>query len=168
MKTHAMALAAALLTVAHVGCSSVAPVTRGQSPGGPGSPVQTVSHDHHSSADHQQFDAMSPQELHDQFHGQEISYYPAPGGGQGYGGQGYGCPPYGCPGGACPIGYHDAYTMGPCGPACGPRHHMTHSYSRPTDLRYPDQSTTGGAVVYPYYTHKGPSDFFRDDDRREY
>lgn len=169
MKTHAMALAAALMTVVHVGCSSVAPVTRGQSPtGGVGSPVQTVSHDHHSAADTQSFDAMSPQELHQQFHGQQISYYPPPGGGYGPYGPGYGCPPYGGPGGTCPVGYHDSYVMGPCGPACGPRHHLTHSYSCPTDLRYPDQSTTGGAVVYPYYTHRGPSCFFRDDDRKEY
>lgn len=35
------------------------------------------------------------------------------------------------------------------------------SYKQPADLRYPMQNQLGGSVVYPYYTHKGPSDFFR-------
>jgi hypothetical protein len=167
MKTHALAFAALLLTVAQVGCSTMPAVTRGQSPTGADSQVQTASHQ--APADRSNYTAVNPHEaIHDHFNATEISYYPAPGGG------GYGpgcppgaCPPYGCPNGGCPVGYHDAYVMGPAGPACGPRHHMTHSYSRPNDLRYPDQSTTGGAVVYPYYTLRGPSCFFRDDDRRE-
>lgn len=173
MKTHALAFAALLLTVAQAGCTSMSPVTRGQSPAANDSQVQTASH--HATIDGQQYAAVNPHEaIHDHFKATEISYYPGPTGGYAGGGM-YGpgcppgaCPPYGaCPDGSCPIGYHDSYVMGPCGPACGPRHHMTYSYSRPNDLRYPDQSTTGGAVVYPYYTLKGPSCFFRDDDRRE-
>jgi hypothetical protein len=163
MKTHAMAFAAVLLAAAQSGCMSLPPVTRGQSPSGSDSAIQTASHHHHSSpplADQSSYNAVNPHEaIHDHFRATQTSYY--------NGSPGYGCPP-GCPDGSCPIGYHDAYVMGPCGPACGPRHHMSYSFSRPSDLRYPDQQTTGGAIVYPYYTVKGPSCFFRDDDRREY
>lgn len=169
MKIHTLAFAALLLTVAQAGCSTVSPVTLGQSPAGSDPRVQTASH-HQAPAPHSQYTAVNPHEaIHDQFNATEISYYPAPGGGGGYGpGCPPGaCPPNGCPDGSCPIGYHNSYVMGPTGPACGPQHHMSYSYSRPNDLRYPDQSTTGGAVVYPYYTLKGPSCFFRDDDRRE-
>lgn len=42
-----------------------------------------------------------------------------------------------------------------------PRHNYTYGYQRPRHLVYPQRQATGGAVVYPYYTHKGPSDFFR-------
>lgn len=44
---------------------------------------------------------------------------------------------------------------------CYPRHNYTYSYKRPSHLVYPQQNAVGGAVVYPYYTHKGPSDFFQ-------
>ncbi len=44
---------------------------------------------------------------------------------------------------------------------CYPRHNYTYGYQRPRNLVYPQRQATGGAVVYPYYTHKGPSDFFR-------
>jgi hypothetical protein len=168
MKNHAFAFAALLLTIAQVGCSSMAPVTRGQSPAGADPQVQTASHHHGGHAGDTQHTSVNLHEaIYDHHHATEISYYPAPGGGYGPGCPPGACPPYGCPNGNCPIGYHDSYVMGPCGPACGPQHHMTYSYSRPSDLRYPDQSTTGGAIVYPYYTLKGPSCFFRDDDRRE-
>ena len=72
-----------------------------------------------------------------------------------------GCPSGGAcgPGGACGHG-------GACGPGCGcghscPQHYHSYSYCRPNDLRYPSQGAAGGSVQYPYYTHKGPSDFFR-------
>lgn len=42
-----------------------------------------------------------------------------------------------------------------------PKHTYTYGYQRPQHLVYPQPNATGGAVVYPYYTHKGPSDFFR-------
>lgn len=42
-----------------------------------------------------------------------------------------------------------------------PNHHFTYAYMRPKNLLYPPPEVPGGAVVYPYYTHKGPSDFFR-------
>lgn len=58
---------------------------------------------------------------------------------------------WGCPNGQCGNNL-DWY----------PRHGFTYSYERPNDLVYPPAGGIGGAVVYPYYTHKGPSDFFRD------
>ncbi len=58
---------------------------------------------------------------------------------------------------------------GYCRPGCGcgnqfdwyPRHHLSHSYTTPRNLSYPTQGAPSGAVVYPYYTLKGPGDFFR-------
>jgi hypothetical protein len=47
-----------------------------------------------------------------------------------------------------------------------PRHGFSYSYKQPNDLVYPPPGPAGGAggvVVYPYYTHKGPSDFFRTE-----
>ena len=42
-----------------------------------------------------------------------------------------------------------------------PKHHFSYSYQRPSNLQYPPPQVPGGVVVYPYYTLKGPSDFFR-------
>ena len=147
----------ALLTVASAacGCGSTGMVTRGQdvhapAPGqfqqyrAPGAAV----HDH-ISGQHTSYytDGYGPLDHHHQAGGQS----PAQGN----------CPPNGyCPqNGNCP---QDGY--GGAGPNCFPKHHRTYSYSVPNDLSYPAQSgpgAVGGAVVYPYYTHKGPSDFFR-------
>ena len=41
-----------------------------------------------------------------------------------------------------------------------PTHHHTYDYRQPKDLVYPPQNQPAAAVVYPYYTLKGPSDFF--------
>jgi hypothetical protein len=41
-----------------------------------------------------------------------------------------------------------------------PTHHHTYDYKAPTDLQYPDQNQPPGVVQYPYYTVKGPTDFF--------
>lgn len=51
-------------------------------------------------------------------------------------------------------------------PACAPdnfwtpTHHHTYDYKQPKNLVYPPQNQPAAAVVYPYYTLKGPSDFF--------
>lgn len=42
----------------------------------------------------------------------------------------------------------------------GPTHTYQHQYKVPRNLSYPDANTPAGVVVYPYYTHKGPDDFF--------
>lgn len=43
-------------------------------------------------------------------------------------------------------------------------HHHTYDVKRIQNSVYPQQGQPGGAVVYPYYTHKGPSDFFYQGD----
>ncbi len=48
----------------------------------------------------------------------------------------------------CPENYHS------------PTHHHTFDYRQPKNLTYPPQNQPAGVVVYPYYTCKGPSDFF--------
>jgi hypothetical protein len=65
---------------------------------------------------------------------------------------GSGCPAceYGnaCPGGGCKH----------CG--CKPRHYQTYRFDWPQNMVYPPDVMPAGMVVYPYYTLKGPSDFF--------
>lgn len=41
-----------------------------------------------------------------------------------------------------------------------PTHHHTWDYNAPKGLTYPDQNQPPATVQYPYYTVKGPSDFF--------
>ena len=147
------------LAVTACGCGSTGMVTRGQ--------------DAHAPAPGQ-FQARNTPAgmIQDHVYGTNTTYYTD---GNGVGDRIHqaacrqnGCPPGGasCPpghGGSCPHGYH-----GGC-PSCGlgrapdwyPKHHFSYSYSVPSNLTYPQQNAVGGAIVYPYYTHKGPSDFFR-------
>lgn len=67
--------------------------------------------------------------------------------------------------GDCPRCGHDL-APGGC-PHCGadyvhwaPRHHHTFALRAPVNPVRPTPDAVGGAVVYPYYTHKGPSCFF--------
>ncbi len=108
--------------------------------------------------------------VHDQYSGQHNSYHTDDSGmiSQNSAGscppQGNYCPPQGF-GGACPHGVQGGCRG--CNTGCGrapdwyPKHHKTYAYSVPNDLSYPEQNAVGGAIKYPYYTHKGPSDFFR-------
>lgn len=41
-----------------------------------------------------------------------------------------------------------------------PRHHHTYDYKAPQNLSYPPATQQAPVVQYPYYTVKGPSDFF--------
>ena len=71
-----------------------------------------------------------------------------------------------CP--TCPGGMYGGCRHGACGPGgvqCVRNHH-SYRVEQPSNLSYPQAGAVGGAVVYPYYTHKGPSDFFRDDPTR--
>jgi hypothetical protein len=76
-------------------------------------------------------------------------YYEGPAGGSMPG-----CPPcHNHPLGAqCPICAPDNFWV--------PKHHHTYDYRIPKNLVYPPQNQPAGVVVYPYYTCKGPSDFF--------
>jgi hypothetical protein len=135
------------------GCGSTGVVTRGQ-------------------------DAHAPAgEVHDHSDGQQTSYYSDGNGmrerrmrnrGANCPQESHYCPPQGF-GGACPHGVHGGCPQCNGGggglhgraPDWTPTHHKTYAYSVPDDLSYPEQNAVGGAIKYPYYTHKGPSDFFR-------
>lgn len=41
-----------------------------------------------------------------------------------------------------------------------PTHHHTWEYTPPQNLKYPDPNQPPAVVQYPYYTVKGPTDFF--------
>ena len=41
-----------------------------------------------------------------------------------------------------------------------PTHHHWYRYRPPQNLAYPPSNQLGGVTVYPYYTLKGPDDFF--------
>ena len=155
-----LSLAVLGVAVSACGCGSTGVVTRGQdahaeAPGQFQSSRSALATAHdHVSGQHTTF--------HTQDEAMQGQYQQAgcpPGGGVGH------CPPQGF-GGACPHGVRGGCRS--CGnggaPDWYPKHHRTFSYSVPNDLSYPAQSgagAVGGAVVYPYYTHKGPSDFFR-------
>ncbi len=73
---------------------------------------------------------------------------------------GYGaCQPGGCPTGTCQSG-----NCGPGGSCMNLPFHPVHrnymNYQVPTNLSYPEPNTPAAVVQYPYYTLKGPSDFF--------
>jgi hypothetical protein len=61
----------------------------------------------------------------------------------------------------CPPGHvgHDLSTW-------QPTHHLWYKYNHPRNLVYPQDNTPAAVVQYPYYTCKGPDDFFRDDQRQ--
>ncbi len=49
---------------------------------------------------------------------------------------------------------------GACGYGLYPKHHHTVKYCPPEGLQYPPANQPPAVVQYPYYTVKGPSDFF--------
>ena len=68
----------------------------------------------------------------------------------------------GCPhcqfGNACP-----ADGCPQCGHGClhkFPHHYQTYQYDWPQNQVYPQQGVPSGVVQYPYYTLRGPTDFF--------
>jgi len=137
------------------GCGSTANIVRGQSPAA----LQQASFGYNGPVH---------ETMHEHYTGTDISHYTVDSGAMGGScPSGYGCPPcgQGCPVGGCPGGACGHGHCGGCGngqAACGgPHHGYSFAYEYPNDLSYPPSNVPGGAVVYPYYTHKGPSDFFR-------
>lgn len=168
MRLHTAACLAVTLIVGVSGCTTPSAITRGQS-------VQHVGHNNHNvnTLPNRNGHVSSIQDYFEDKHvyADASSYHSttgfpgyggfAPHGAAGAGGAGY------CPSGACPPG---GCQSGHCGHGCGcglgqPHHYHSYSYERPGNLVYPGPNAVGGSVVYPYYTHKGPSDFFRDDCR---
>ena len=150
MKTHATVSVAAILITTFMGCSTPQATTRGQNHNVQVLPPanQNVNRIQNAVSDAHVFPTQA-------------SYHSTTGF-PGYGGFS------GCPQGNCQVGHYGGCPNGHCGHGCGcghqcPHHRFSWSYERPQNLKYPDAGAVGGAVVYPYYTHKGPSDFFLDD-----
>ena len=62
---------------------------------------------------------------------------------------------HGCPGCCSAAGQHNLLAM--------PKHHVfSHGNNQPKDLVYPPANQPGAVVQYPYYTVKGPTDFFME------
>lgn len=74
----------------------------------------------------------------------------------------YGNATHGCP--ECQYGHrcpNDGCKR--CGLGCKggiPHHHHTYRHDWPQNMVYPAEGMTGGQVQYPYYTLRGPTDFF--------
>ncbi|MDX1967561.1 MAG: hypothetical protein SFV23_10345 [Planctomycetaceae bacterium] len=101
-------------------------------------------------------------QFHDNNFGYEGGYYSGP---EGYystrhnkayttGHSGDGCPAcqYGnaCPSSGCKR----------CGCKSHPKHYTTYEHKWPENLVYPQYGAPAGMVQYPYYTFRGPTDFF--------
>ena len=77
--------------------------------------------------------------------------------------------PVNCHSGVCPPG-GGCRTGGACGPGCDgsrclnvpfhPVHRNFHTYDVPSGLEYPQDNQPPAVYQYPYYTTRGPTDFF--------
>ncbi|SFH62434.1 hypothetical protein [Planctomicrobium piriforme] len=166
---HGMMLAA-MLAGACSGCQSLnqTATVRGQSP----NQAQTYGAEVAGPTGHYHTPVRSAASgIQDAYHEHHntTTYYPGSGGVTGAGGHAA-CPPQGnCPpqgyNNCPPGGYNSCPPQGQCPPGgcrsglC--RDGFSYGYEVPNDLVYPQENAVGGAVVYPYYTHRGPSDFFR-------
>lgn len=68
----------------------------------------------------------------------------------GYGGYAAQCPPghgHNCQGAGCNLPFH-------------PVHRNFYTYSTPQGLMYPPENASPATYQYPYYTLRGPTDFF--------
>lgn len=164
-----------------VGCSQSRQTVRGQSPAvvdggeaGQGPIIGTAPgygqlvHGHKARHSHHDFKAHHG--FHDNNFGYEGGYYAGP---DGYytehdrtytvAGNG-GCPhcQYGqaCPEEGCHHCGNRLAAMLGHGPNGFPTHYQTYRYDWPQNLVYPDNQVPAGMVQYPYYTLRGPSDFF--------
>lgn len=167
----AAAIAGVVLCVS--GCTSMNPVVRAQSPVAPEGEIQQVAHVQKRDKIVRPLEAMGAHKtygvmthpVYDATLGQisrtSKTYHSYAGDGAYYGGGA-------CPNGNCPPSYggYSSCPDGRCGrggcrhPICI-RDSRSYNYKQPNDLRYPADNVIGGVIVYPYYTHKGPSDFFR-------
>jgi len=164
---HSLALLGLLTTAMCCGCQTFGtPTIRAQSPSASGygetSKLRGPYHTPIRSA------AEELQDIHHEHHNTSTYYFSpnatpgavTPQSGTSCPPSGPNCPPsyYGDPN--CPPGGYGQCQNGQCHSAFY-RDRFSYSYQVPNDLVYPPAGGVGGAVVYPYYTHKGPSDFFR-------
>ncbi|MBI1345716.1 hypothetical protein GC163_05445 [bacterium] len=160
-----VSLVASALTAAEPGVV----VIRGQSPTPttPTAPVETMGPLIGSGPGYGEFakskhkDYKTFPQFHDNNFGYEGGYYAGPEGyytshghkAYTYGGAGSG----GCPhcqyGNACPpSGCKHCQSH--------PKHYTTYEFKWPENLVYPQYGAPAGMVQYPYYTFRGPTDFF--------
>lgn len=122
-----------------------------------------------SKSKHTHHDFKAYNGFRDNNFGYEGGYYAGP---EGYytdrdrtytaGGAGSGCPACeygrGCPQEGCPHCGHGHGGHG--GPGGCPQHYQTYRYNWPQNMVYPPSEVPAGMVQYPYYTLRGPTDFF--------
>ena len=161
-----LGLVALVAVSCSIGCSMTSPTVRGQAPDSSGPIIGSAPgygdfqkkpylgrHDHHD------FKPLAG--AADNNYGYEGGFYRGP---DGPGAQAYTVDASGCPscqdGNACP---QDGCQR--CGRGCGyrngmPQHVQTYQYDWPQNMVYPQQGVPAGMVQYPYYTLRGPTDFF--------
>lgn len=162
-----------------VGCGQSKQMVRGQSPSGAtvsaepmgpiiGSAPGYAENVKTSKSMHTHHDFKAYNGFRNNNFGYEGGYYAGP---QGYytdrdrtyttggGGASTGCPACeygrGCPQGGC----QHCGCQG-CGPGGCPQHYQTYQFNWPQNSVYPANEVPAGMVQYPYYTLRGPTDFF--------
>jgi hypothetical protein len=168
------AAAAALLAVA--GCAQTPNAIRGQSPSAEDGPLigSAPGYGQHSPpiAKHHDYTVFRHHRDHNfgyeeaWYDGKE-QYYPnqqtvvydvgGPGDGCPACNAGQSCPPGGCP--HCGFGCLKRSCLNKHPHGC-PDNYATYSYKWPQNLVYPQPVVPAGMVQYPYYTLRGPTDFF--------
>lgn len=171
-----------------VGCGQSRQMVRGQSPSGsvtsaPGAPDESMGpiigsapgygdavHGSKLGRPHHDFKAYNG--FRDNNFGYEGGYYAGP---QGYytdrdrtyttQGSATGCPACeygrGCPHGGCQhCGCKGGCNDGNSGPGGCPQHYQTYRFDWPQNTVSPPPGLPAGMVQYPYYTFRGPTDFF--------
>lgn len=110
--------------------------------------------------------------FHDNNFGYEGGYYAGPEGyytehDRSYTAGGGGCPQcqngQACPSDGCPHCGHGCRGMAGVlghGPNGFPTHYQTYGYNWPQNQVYPSNQVPAAMVQYPYYTFRGPTDFF--------
>ncbi|QDT93254.1 hypothetical protein [Gimesia algae] len=144
MKPHLLCkMAACLILPLCVGCSN-SQVIRGQSADGEFLMQQQAKMAKYQQAMHKQYAGQQPP-IQQMRHRQQGGAYCPPGNGGAY------CPPGA---GGWKTGHKNTYHQNK-----RPRNYQTYKYVPPAAV-YPQQNQPLGIVQYPYYTHKGPDDFF--------
>ena len=172
MRVRGILSLAALLSVSFtVGCAMSNPVVRGQAPDMGGPIIGTAPG--YGDFKHAPYlgkygrpDFKPHTGFRDHNFGYEGGTYAYPNGYyddryQPYADDGCGCQECGdgshCPQGGCHrcgrgCGYHDGK----------PQHYQTYRHHWPKNMVYPQQGVPSGMIQYPYYTLRGPTDFFMD------
>ena len=162
-------LVAAVAVSFSVGCSMTNPTVRSQTPEGNGPIIgsapgygEYIKSPHLGRHNHHDFKPLAGASDHN--FGYEGGFYAGPEGYYTEGNQPYTMNGASCDvcqnGNACPD-----QGCQRCGRGCGyrngmPTHIQTYQINYPQNLVYPTQGVPAGMVQYPYYTLRGPTDFF--------